>query len=195
MACLPHGRTTHGKIANEAEGLQLSQTIASRAGAAAREDDVILLRSATGKENHLHTPPMLFPHDSLVLLHDPAVLSSSSAAAGAGGGTAAGVQTRVEFSVLDALSCWAVQHQSPALAAFIPEVPFAHKWQQPQQSKAGQQQQQSDEAKSGGNSGSSGEGAALAGVAGDMHCQQWDWTYRYARPLLSSHVVSCLLST
>mmetsp|Transcript_17031 Transcript_17031/g.32060 ORF Transcript_17031/g.32060 Transcript_17031/m.32060 type:complete len:439 (+) Transcript_17031:108-1424(+) len=150
--------TTHGKIANEAEGLELSQTIARRADAVSRDDDVILMRSHTGAENHLHTPPMLFPHDSLVLAHNPAA-----------GREGQDTQTRVEFNVLDALSCWAVQHRAPELAAFIPEVPYAHKWQPPTQDST-----QASGVKSQDKTVHSSE-ELPTDVA--MQYQEWDWTY------------------
>lgn len=153
--------TTHGKIANEAEGLQLSQTIAKRVDAVSRDDDVILMRSPNGAENHLHTPPMLFPHDSLVLAHDPPAGQE-------------GAQTRVEFNVLDALSCWAVQHRTPEHAAFIPEVPYAHKWQPMVQDSAQTSSlpEKSHEVPAGADSSSEELPTDVA-----MQFQEWDWTY------------------
>jgi hypothetical protein len=174
--------TTHGKIATEAEGLQLSRTIATRAAAAERDDDVILMRSSKGRENHLHTPPMLFPHDSLVLAYDP----PEGVGVGVGECESERVQTRVEFNVLDALSCWAVQHRAEQLAAFIPEVPYAHKWQPQSQSQSQQQatttattattatSEVKEKTSSESSSGSKCDPVDMAA----MQVQEWDWTFR-----------------
>jgi hypothetical protein len=180
--------TTHGKIANEAEGLQLSQTVAQRAGAAPRDDDVILM-TTRGRENHLHTPPMLFPHDSLKLAHYPRQVESEGS--GAGAAAPGGLRVEVAFNVLDAMSCWAVQHRADEHAACIPEVPYAHKWQPqppPMPPKPPEEGTTSDTSTNNSASCSGGRGSGEEGKSGaeglpdidiaPMQCQSWDWTYR-----------------
>jgi hypothetical protein len=131
---------------------------------------------------------MLFPHDSLVLAYDPPVgvgvgecESESESESGSGR-----VQTRVEFNVLDALSCWAVQHRAEQLAAFIPEVPYAHKWQPQSQSQSQQQatttattattatSEVKEKTSSESSSGSKCDPVDMAA----MQVQEWDWTFR-----------------
>lgn len=133
----------------------LCQTISDRCGAERRQDDVILLRTTAGGENHLHTPPMLFPHDSLVLAYHPSAEMETE--------TETSAQTRLEFTVLDALSCWALQHRDARHVSCIPAVPYAHKWQQPSSAPTVPDENNKEEGGS---------------CIGTMKCQEWDWTYR-----------------
>ena len=159
-------------MANEAEGLQLSQTISGRCGADRREDDVILLRSSSGdkgtRENHLHVPPMHFPHDTLVIMFDPPADGERK--------EEALVQTRLEFNVLDALSCWAVQHRAEEHSAFIPEVPYARKWA-PQETSEKQDLMSSDVSTMKSDESNKNSEGFFSDV-GVVQFQEWDWTYR-----------------
>ena len=133
---------------------------------------------------------MLFPHDSLVLAFDPPTGPGGGETGGGGG-----VQTRVEFNVLDALSCWAVQHRAQDHASFIPEVPYAHKWQPQQQEEISQKLKEGQDAtqnssktnvsrsnssSSGSDKGKDSENMEVSPsvIALPMQCQEWDWTYR-----------------
>lgn len=151
--------SSHGKIATESEGLAMCQAISARCGADQRNDDVILLRSKDGRENHLHTPPMVFPNDELVLSYKPPE----------GGEKAI---TRLEFNVLDALSCWAVQHCDDRHSGFIPEVPYAHKWK-PEGSTGKLMKTETTQGVKTGNFKKSSDSPEVPVT----QYQEWDWTY------------------
>lgn len=166
--------TTHGKMANEAEGLQLSQTVSRRSGADCRDDDTILLRSNSEqgeRENHLHVPPMHFPHDKLVLSFD------SSVGTGGNHENDKYVQTHLELNTLDALSCWAIQHRADSHRAFIPEVPYAHKWQPPKLEGGKQDSNSSTPINLEDKQTDISSDAQTLGDISAVQYQEWDWTY------------------